>query len=186
MKRIFRRLFIILCLAILGFFIYTLVDSYWGKYFMPEWSFSKSIKTGQIIENCPKIDSSFFVYKIYYNREIDFTIKFLNNGIVLYQDSSWYTDRISKSPIYFTKIDDSEMNELLNLIGEIKDDSDGSSIDDHLSGYYYTMTIHKTNNGKLFDKEIGYYNTNPDRKFKSLKNHILDLLKNKTWKNGSS
>jgi hypothetical protein len=180
-KKIFKRLLIILCTAIFGFIIYAIIDIFFGKYLLPDWDFSKAVKIDQTLKPRPQIDSSFLEYKIYYNGEIDYTLKFYNNGIVSYQDSSWFTDRISKSPVYFTKIDDSELNELLKAINEIKDDSEGSSVEDHFSGYYYTMTIHKTNKGQLFNKEIGYYNTNPDRVFKRLKRDILGLLKNRKW-----
>ena len=180
-KKILKKFVIVLFLVILGFIIYATVELFFAKYFLSDWSFSKSIKTVQTIKPKPEIDSSFLEYKIYYNGKIDFTLKFYNNGIVSYQDSSWFTNSISKAPIYFTTIDDSVLNELFNAIIKIKDDSGGSSVDDHFSGYYYTLTINKTNKGQLFDKKIGYYNTNPDKGFEQLKRDIFKLLKNRKW-----
>jgi len=136
-----------------------------------EFWLQKKINTYSCIE--PPLNTDLtgesLTYNFYDDSGIDIEISLYNKGYITLSLNKWFKDN-SNPKTYTFKTDKDEIDNLINTFKSNYPKSEFKEIEDHLGGRYATLEYQ---GGKSI--KIGFYNITPDKKFKSIKNKIVDL-----------
>ena len=178
----FVKIFLYTCLTIFILVIVGLLFPY--QYLQPEYQFVEDINNidSKIVK--VKKDSLLLKYKIYYNGKIDLEFEIFTNGIIICKTDNWFVNQSAKQRQYATTINNKEeLNDFIKSIQNLQTNSEVSEVDDHFSGIYYTLELHRQNTiTNSFDKTIEYYNVTPSKEFNDFRETLIQLLENRTWR----
>jgi hypothetical protein len=111
-------------------------------------------------------------YRFYDDSGIDIEISLISNGYISIGLYKWFKDN-PNNRTYIFKANKKEIDNLINNFMNSYSKSEFTNIDDHIGGHFSTLTFKENT---LKDQiEIGFYNVIPDKKFKALKNKMVDL-----------
>ncbi len=178
----FVKIFLYTCLTIFILVIFGLLFPY--QYLQPEYKFAEEINIidSKIVK--VKKDSLLLNYKIYYDGKIDLEFEIFTNGIIICKTDNWFVNQSKKQRQYATTINNKdELNDFLKSIQKLQINSKFSEVDDHFSGIYYSLELHKQNTIiNSFDKKIEYYNVTPSNEFNDFRETLIQLLETRTWR----
>ena len=161
----------ILLILISGCFLIGILCLFNTEKLYSEFWLQKKIKAYPGIEQLDNVDltGEVLIYKFYDDSVIDVEISLYNKGYVTLGINKWFKDN-PNIKIYTFKTDKNEIKSLINDFKNSYTQSEFSDVEDHLGGRYYAMEYQGDNS-----IEIGFYNTNPDERFKSIKNKLIRI-----------
>ncbi|MDO3695905.1 hypothetical protein QVZ41_13725 [Wenyingzhuangia sp. chi5] len=142
--------------------------------FSSEYSLQKKIENYSCIDTLENVEygNETLKYKFYENSKIDIEIVLNNNGVISLSKNSWFKND-KKLKTYLFRAEKSEIERLINEFKLTYTESEQKNIEDHLGGHYSTLSLNEKHLGKKI--EIGFYNLTPDKKFKNLKDKIIEI-----------